>query len=64
MKKTKDEELRSRLAKVLQTRACLVTVEGQVEEDDTVVVRCNVGINKYMVVLKDRFDAQVYRRVV
>lgn len=64
MRRTKEDELRSRLARILSTLPSRINVEGQVEEDDVVVVRCAVGSNKYMVVLKDRYDAQVYRRVV
>ena len=64
MRRTKEDELRSRLARILSTLPSRINVEGKVEEDDVVVVRCAVGSNKYMVVLKDRYDAQVYRRVV
>ena len=63
MAKTKEDTLQSRLAKILGTRKSYVEIRGIVEEDDTAVVQCRVGISSYMVVLKDQYEAQVYRRV-
>lgn len=63
MGKTKEDVMQGRLAKILGTRKSLVEINGIVEEDDTAVIQCRVGISSYMVVLKDRYDAQVYRRV-
>ena len=63
MAKTKEDTLQSRLAKILGTRKSYVEIRGIVEEDDTAVVQCRVGIISYMVVLKDQYEAQVYRRV-
>ena len=62
-KKTKQDELQSKLAKILGTRKSFVEIRGIVEEDDTAVIQCRVGISSYMVVLKDQWEAQVYRRV-
>lgn len=63
MKRTKDDALKSRLAMILGTRKSRVEIDEQVEEDETAVVRCHVGMSKYMVVFKDHYDAQVYRRI-
>lgn len=62
MVKTKEDTLQSRLAKILGTRKSFVEIRGVVEEDDVAIINCRVGISNYMVVLKDQWEAQVYRR--
>ena len=61
--KTPEERLQSRLAPLLSTKKSKVEIGGWVEEDNCLIVQCQVGISKYMVVFKDGWIPQVYRRV-